>query len=131
MATNPIQINIPGDVQVWITCNSHASFYQRVTLSDIHSADTVVFSGSGEGVPMKTAEGSTIYSPSNSRQGYTINALFEYSKTGLNGPFLSSLVQDPILPPEEGQGTFVTITSEDGSDSDNNDSYLIIFYSNL
>ena len=75
---------------------------------------------------MKTQDGATVYDLAPSRQGYSISALFQYSTSGPNGPFQNSVVQPPIV--SQNGATFVFVTAEDGADSDNNDSYLTIFY---
>jgi hypothetical protein len=129
MATNPVQIPISGDSSGYITCNSHAAYYQRVTLNFLNNQ--VIFSGSGEGVPMTTQTGSPLYDLGATRQNYSISALFQFSTSGPNGPFQNAVsVQDPIIS-QDGNSTFITVTSEDSSDNDNNDSYLIIFYQGL
>jgi hypothetical protein len=121
MASNPVQIPIPGDSSGSITCNSHAAFYQQVTLQV--AGNTVIFSGTGEGVAMTTQDGSTSYPLPPTRQGYSISALFQFSSSGPKGPFQNAVsVQDPINSPP-----FITVTSEDSTDNDNNDSYLIIY----
>lgn len=131
MATNPVSIQINGDSNVAIACNSHAAYFQRVTLTwtVLHSTITVVFFGSGEGVPMTTSEGATGYKFT-TKQGITISALFEYSPTGSSGPFYLGVVQGPNYNQIDGT-TIITTTSEDSNDQDNNDSYLIISESGL
>jgi hypothetical protein len=129
MATNPVQIPINGDSSGSITCNSHAAYYQRVTLNFLNTQ--VVFSGTGEGVPMTTQSGATVYALPPTRQGYSISALFQFSTSGQNGPFQNAVsVQNPIIS-QEGNTTFISVTSEDSTDNDDNDSYLIIFYQGL
>jgi hypothetical protein len=129
MATNPVQIPINGDSSGSITCNSHAAYYQRVTLNFLNTQ--VVFSGTGEGVPMTTQSGATVYPLPPTRQGYSISALFQFSTSGQNGPFQNAVsVQNPIIS-QEGNTTFISVTSEDSTDNDDNDSYLIIFYQGL
>ena len=132
MATNPVSIPIKGDSSGLIICNAHAAYYQRVTLtwSILGSQTTVIFSGSGEGAPMKTQNGLTSYDLPPTRQGYAISALFEYSPSGPNGPFNNASVKDPIIS-SGGGSTIITVTSEDSNDQDNNDSYLIITYKSL
>jgi hypothetical protein len=129
MATNPVQIPINGDSSGSITCNSHAAYYQRVTLNFLNTQ--VVFSGTGEGVPMTTQTGAPVYALPPTRQGYSISALFQFSTSGPNGPFQNAVsVQNPIIS-QEGNTTFISVTSEDSTDNDDNDSYLIIFYQGL
>ena len=126
--TNPVPIQINGDSNVAIVCNSHAAYFQRVTLTwtVLRSTIKVVFSGSGK---MTTEEGATGYKFT-TQQGIIINALFEYSPNGSVGPFTKAVVQQPIRNPI-GDTTIITVTSEDSNDQDNNDSYLIIAVSNL
>jgi len=126
MATNPISLVIPRDVSGYITCNAHAAYFQRVTIST-DAGPVAVFSGTGEGVPMKTADGKSMVPIGPLRSSYTFNMLFEFSTNGPSGPFKKGLVANPIIS-HEGDSTIVSITSEDGADSDNNDSYLIAFY---
>jgi len=132
MATNPVLIPVNGDSTGLIICNAHAVYFQRVTLkwSILSSPTTVIFSGSGEGVPMKTQDGATSYDLPATRQGYSISALFEYSTSGPSGPFYQASVKDPIIS-TGGGSTIITVTSEDSNDQDNNDSYLIITYKGL
>lgn len=121
MASNPVEIPITTQFGGSIACNSHALFYQRVTLQV--AGDTVVFSGSGENVAMTTQDGSISYDLPPSRQGYSITALFQYSTSGPNGVFANAnAVNDPIDSPP-----FIFVTSEDSADNDNNDSYLTIY----
>ena len=126
MATNPVPIHISGDSNVVITCNSNAAYFQRVTLTwtVLRSQFKVIFSGSGEDKNMTTNEGETIYKFT-TKQGITINALFEYSPTGSRGPFSQAVVQNPNYVPIDNP-TIISVTSEDSNDQDNNDSYLII-----
>ncbi|AUP78226.1 hypothetical protein [Flavivirga eckloniae] len=132
MATNPVSVTFGSDSTGLIVCNAHAAYYQRVTLTwkVLQSETTVIFSGSGEGVPMKTQDGSTSYEIGATRQALHISALFEYSTSGPNGPFVKAVVNDPIIS-SAGGTTIVTVTSEDSNDKDNNDSYLIISYKSL
>lgn len=132
MASNPVSIPISGDSSGLIVCNAHAAYFQRVSLtwSISGSQTTVVFSGSGEGVSMKTQNGSTSAELPATRQGYSISALFEYSTSGSNGPFYQAVVNDPTTISADGT-TIITVTSEDSNDQDNNDSYLIITYKGL
>lgn len=126
MATNPVSLAIPRDVSGYITCNAHAAYFQRVTIST-DGGQVAVFSGTGEGVPMKTADGKSLVPIGPSRSAYTFSILFEFSTNGPAGPFKKAVVKDPIIS-HEGSVTMVSITSEDGADTDSNDSYLIAFY---
>ncbi len=133
MATNPIEIRIPGESNGKINCVSNASFYQRVTLTNSINKTTVVFSGIGEAAAMQTEDGSYTYLLPSTRQDFSIFAKFEYSKTGQNGPFISALINHDAYTVEgqDGQPTVVKVTSEDDTDNDNNDSYLTISYCQL
>ena len=129
--TNPVPIHINGDSSGAIVCNAHAAYFQRVTLTwtVLRSTITVVFSGAGEGTKMTTQDGETAYNII-TKQGITINALFEYSTTGPNGPFYRASVNQPIVNAIDNL-TIISVTSEDANDNDNNDSYLIISYKGL
>lgn len=132
MASNPTSVQMTQPGGGTITCMSFALYWQRVTLSwrILNTTTTLVFQGSGEGVPMKLADGSTIYPVDSARQNYGISILFEFSTTGPSGPFSKATVKDPIIN-QQGENIEITITSEDSADNDNNDSYLIINYQSL
>jgi len=130
MASNPISIPISGDTSGAISCNADAGNHQRVTLNWMVSGDTVtvVFSGSGAGVPMHTAQGGSKYDLPPIQNAYHVHAYFEYSASGADGPFMPSRsVQAPIVSHEGGK-TFVSVTSEDCSDGNSNDVCLTVFY---
>ena len=128
MVTNPVDIYISGDSQGCVICHAHAAFYQRVTLTWTigQRTESVVFEGSGEGVPMKTAGGETIHMLPLSRQGYTISALFEYSRSGSTGPFSRAKVNSPIIS-TNGHATVVTVTGTQF----NNGSCLVVSFRTL
>ena len=133
MSTNPASISIGGDSTGTITCMSHAAYYQRVTLTwtILRSSTTVVFTGSGEGVAMKTAQGQTSYELPPTRQGYGITTLFEFSPSGAGGPFQKALALKGPSTSNSGGSTTVITSSEDKNDGDYNDSVLTIIYQGL
>lgn len=133
MSSNPVIIPISGDSTGSITCQANAAYYQRVTLTwtILRSTTKVVFSGSGEGVAMKTAQGQTTYNLPPTRQGYGISALFEFSPSGAGGPFQKALaIKGPTTSSSGGTTTVVT-SSEDKNDGDYNDSILTVVYQGL
>ena len=132
MASNPVSVPMNQTQSGQISCQANAAYYQRVTLewNVLHDTNIVIFTGTGEGVPMQTDGGATQYNLAPTRQGYSINAFFEYSPNGPAGPFYEAVVQDPIITPS-GNSTKITITSEDSNDNDNNDSVLTILYQPL
>jgi len=132
MGTNPANIQIIQSAGGLISCISNAAYYQRVTLSwtILGSTTTVVFSGSGEDVPMKTSNGATSVSLPAARQNFNISALFEFSTAGPNGPFQQAAVKDPVVT-QSGSMTLIQVVSEDSTDQDFNDSYLTISYFSL
>lgn len=133
MSTNPATIPISGDSTGSISCQANAAYYQRVTLTwtILRSTTTVVFTGSGEGVAMKTAQGQTSYELPPTRQGYGITALFEFSPSGAGGPFQKALALRGPTTSNSGGSTTVVTSSEDKNDGDYNDSVLTIVFQSL
>lgn len=129
MATNPVNIPIVQPASGAITCISNASYFQRVTLTWTanNNTVTVVFKGTGEGKKMQTQSGEFYYEVTPSNAVYEISALFEYSVSGPNGDFISAQVKDPIITSAL-SSVLILVTSEDFTDNDNNDSYLMISY---
>jgi len=122
MATNPVALQLIGFSQGLITCVSNAANWQRVTLS--WAGTEIVFQGTGEGTPMTWgADKQNVHKLPPTAAATTMVAVFEYSTTGAAGPFVRARVQDPIVMASD-PAVFTMVTSEDGSDGDNNDSYL-------
>lgn len=123
MATNPVSINIPKDAMVTLTAVANAGWYQRVTLT--WPGNTVVFQGTGEGVAMTTPDGQDVRDVGPALQPYQISALFEFSQNGPSGPFSRARVQNPVILTKD-PFKITQVTSEDGADNDNNDTYLTV-----
>lgn len=121
MATNPVQIQLNPFAQGFISCNSHAGYFQRVTLT--WNGGGVVFQGTGEDVAMTDSSGDTLYTLPASAVPMTVSAKFEYSTSGPNGPFSLAQVEQPVI--HKGQtAMIIDVTSEDSTDNDDNDSFL-------
>jgi len=123
MPSNPVRIPIPAGSQGNINCVANASYYQRVTLS--WPGDSCLFTGTGEGQPMKTPDGQTSVSIGPTGGGFELTATFEYSTSGPQGPFRLATASKPIVE-RKGLFTVIQVTSEDSTDNDLNDSYLTI-----
>jgi hypothetical protein len=121
VATNPVQIQLNPFAQGFITCNAHAAYFQRVTLT--WNGGGVVFQGTGENVAMTDPAGEDLYTLPASAEPMTISAKFEYSTTGPNGTFSLAQVEQPVI--HKGRSaTIIDVTSEDSKDNDDNDSIL-------
>lgn len=121
MAANPVQIQLNPFIHGAITCLSKASYFQRVTLT--LPTGQVVFQGTGENMPMTYAPGQGVYELGSSAEPINVTALFEYSASGQSGPFSPAQVQDPVSQKTQ-LWTIITVTSEDSTDGDDNDSIL-------
>ena len=122
MATNPIILTIPAGSKAIIQAVSNAAWNQQLTID--WGQGPVVLAGSGERVPMTTPDGRTTLEVAPSPQGYQVNVTFQFSQEP-SGPFLLGRVQEPIIT-QKGPFSVVQVMSEDGSDNDNNDTYLTL-----
>ena len=123
MATNLVQLSIPASSQGVANCVSNASYFQKVTLT--WGSTTAVFTGTGEGQPMTTSDGSQSVQIPPDEAARTISVQFEFSPNGSGGPFSMAVVKDPIVT-NKGGFNVIEVTSEDSSDNDFNDSYLTV-----
>ncbi|MBI5423842.1 MAG: hypothetical protein HZA32_07125 [Opitutae bacterium] len=122
--SNPYTLqSVPSNKDIHFACQAHAAYYQQVTIS--LNGQTVVFQGSGEGVPMQTTAGQ-LTATINSGSATSLQVTFQYSRNGAKGPFTLARVQAPTVTP--GPVALVQITSEDSTDKDDNDSYLSIYW---
>jgi hypothetical protein len=84
----------------------------------------IVFQGTGERTPMIWGpDKQNVYKLPQTAAATTMTVLFEYSTTGPAGPFVSARVQDPTIMSNDPY-VLTEVTSEDGPDGDNNDSYF-------
>ncbi len=124
--TDSVNVTLPGDSTGNLTCIAHAAYFQRVTIA-LSGQTLGVFSGSGENKPMLLADGTAVLRVGPNGQAVSLNLTFEFSPSGSGGPFSPANVQQPIVE-SSGNATIVTVTSEDSTDNDDNDSYLIFSY---
>ncbi|MFT5548141.1 MAG: hypothetical protein ACI9CO_000053 [Candidatus Azotimanducaceae bacterium] len=127
--SNPVSFTLTKPKGGIISCLSNATFVQRVTitLGTTPSATVIVFQGHGENLEMLTADKKDNVSIPQSDGDLSVTALFEYSPSGPSGPFTNA---QRVYPPKIVGESLVQITvmSEDGADTDHNDSYLTISY---
>jgi hypothetical protein len=108
-----------------MTCLSNSAHWQKVTLT--WGATTITFEGVGAGVPMKLADGATVYPLAPSQQNYFIEVLFQHSLTGAGGPFRNSVPEGPIAIPNA-HTTHLLVTADDSIEHVNNNAMLMINY---
>lgn len=125
--TNPAPISVDANTTLYVSCVAHAAFYQQVILSfnQNMSSPVATFLGSGEGVPMlNNGQGlATIPTGTNTK----LFAQFNFSKSGSQGPFQpAGTVCKPIVQGSAPNPVITSVTSEDATDNDDNDSYLTI-----
>jgi hypothetical protein len=123
---NPYVLTIPASDTGFISCSSHARYFQKVTITGSPSG-TAVFTGSGEDVPMTCNGQNSLVLPS-SVTGYALTILFQFSKNGSVGPFSNSVINNAPIITTVGNLTIVNIESEDSSDHDDNDTLMNIIY---
>jgi len=121
MEPNPVEVRVPEPWDGVVQCQANASYYQRVTLTI--NGKRVGFGGTGEGQPMSLPDGRTTYPLGSTRGDQHIPCLFEFSPSGPGGPFSDAAVLAPTYV-ETSSGIFIQVRSEDGGDSDYNDSVL-------
>lgn len=126
--TNPASISVEANSSLHIFSVAHAAFYQQVILSfDSNMSNPIAtFMGSGEGVPMTLPNGEkfiTIATGSNT----ALYAQFNYSTSGSEGTFVPAVVVcAPIVVGQAPGPVMISVTSEDYTDNDDNDTYLTI-----
>lgn len=124
MGTNPTSITIPANDQCEIVCAAHAAYWQVMTVT-VGGFD-YTFSGNGEGRAMKMPNGQTMLRIDPSEDDQTASFNFKYTDNYPSGtPVPARSVQSPIVT-ANGSMTITSITSEDGFDGDNNDTYVTV-----
>ena len=126
--TNPVPISVQPGTKLNIICSAFAFFQQQVILSFNQNMSQRIgtFSGSGEQVPMHLANGQTSLTVSTG-SNQTLFAQFNFSDRGPQGPFQpAKVVCAPVVHPINPKLVITSVTSEDATDNDDNDSYLII-----
>jgi hypothetical protein len=116
---NPINVKIDSDSNYQLSCVANGSSAQRVTVSQ-NGKTLATFSGAGDGIQMKQADGSTTCAGS-TRQPTQLSLLFQHSNNGPKGPFQNSTVTM-----QSSAGIVTTIASEDSLDQANNDTVLTL-----
>jgi len=127
MAT-PTPIEIIKPLGGLITCFSNSNHWQKVILT--WGTTTIVFEGAGCGMPLKLADGATVYPMMPSLQNYTIHTQFLYSEQGPEGPFFNSIVEEPIFIPNH-HHTQILISADVALEHINNDAMLMINYERM
>ena len=125
MANNPLIIPLPTEVGGFISCVAHATYQQRVTVF-LDDQELGVFQGTGENVKMTLANGRSVLSLPADGSASGVSFYFEFSTDGHS--FQRATVEEPIKN-VYGTAIQITVTSEDGADSDDNDTYLTFTYS--
>lgn len=122
MATAKITLKRPKGGS--IICMSNAAFYQRVTI--VFPDHTMVFSGGGEEVVMKTDKGERLHIIKKS-EDVEVKMTFEFSQNGPGGPFQPA---KQLRLSRHGRGVkrMITVSSEDSTDADFNDTFVSISY---
>lgn len=122
--TEPTSVPVPQNEKITLAARSFAAYYQKVTASFSKNMENpvAVFTGTGEDKAMTTLHGNnkSVIVPTGGNSSIFLK--FEYSKNGERGPF-----HDAKYVNKPGQtGPLWTITSEDATDNDSNDSYFFI-----
>ncbi|MFM9371516.1 fucose-binding lectin II [Streptomyces sp. Da 82-17] len=123
MADNTVEVKVPagfGQVQIKATVN--AQWLQKVTIKADGNPYGYQWIGAGEGSALI---GATAMDRSRDR---VIEAALEYSEDGGKTFKPSSLRVDTVRTPTEPAVTVTTIASEDGRDTDFNDSVIQFIY---
>ena len=126
--TNPVSISVEASSSLHIFSVAHAAFYQQVILSfnSDMSNPVATFTGSGEGVPMTLSNGDTFITIA-TRNNTALYAQFNYSASGPGGPFVPAVaVCAPVVIGQAPSPVMISVTSEDHTDNDDNDTYLTI-----
>lgn len=124
---NPYTYQLPKKWEsIQLTAVSNAAYYQKLTVN--FGGETIVFSGSGQEVQLKTADGSEgVFFTRADHPGIdSISLKFEYEiKQGgttqlakVYGPFIDNVDKDGKI------YSSVTFGSEDSTDNDKNDTFV-------
>lgn len=123
--TSGTTITIPQNTAIAMSGTTYSAAYENVTVN-MAGYNPIVFSGTGENIPL-TCGGQTLISvDSGSATSLTIN--FQYSTSGSSGPWLTPTVLPPVTA-QNGSYVTVTIKTENGDDSDNNDTIFVLNWS--
>jgi hypothetical protein len=114
---NPYVTTLPPDSTFTFTAMSHASYYQRATVS-VNGTTVVIFNGNGEGFPMVTPQGETSYEGA-TRGKLQASILFQFSVDGSD--YINAAIAQV-----SGTASSVTIGTENSNDGDNNDTVLTL-----
>jgi len=126
---NPYEVIIPPDMKVFIQCIANASYYQRVFCQYNTTGGLEVFLGSGEGQIMYTDNsGSSAFTLPPNPDGYNLWFTFSFNTDVPYGEFQDGVINNQPTTTTSGPQTITTITSEDGADSDNNDTVCTLIY---
>lgn len=120
--SNPASVPVPQNESITLAARSHASHFQKVTVSfsENMSSPVAVFTGTGEDAAMKADGKTSVRVPTGGNSSIFLK--FEYSSHGEGGPFQDAkYVCKPVA-----SGVLWTITSEDATDTDDNDTYFYL-----
>jgi hypothetical protein len=109
-----------------VTAESHAAFFQLLDIDDGDN-DICILQGSGENVKMNTPAGQDSCSFT-AAPGVPVflSVLFTFSRSGAGGPFSNAVVLAPLATDDSPMLRIVSVTSEDSTDNDDNDTFLTI-----
>ena len=118
-------IAIPSNTMISLTGTSNSSDYSKVTV-DIDGFSPIIFTGTGENVPLLSDGQAVITLNSGAADSATL--IFEYSTNGASGPFETPIIFAPVITESNGYVT-VTNNTENGDDEDNNDTVFVLNWS--
>jgi len=120
-----ITVEIPQNTMISLSGTSYSSAYESVT-ANIQGFNPIVFTGTGENVALQCG-GQTLVSL-NSGSATSASLSFLYSTNGSSGPFQTPTILAPVVA-KNGSYVTVTVKTENGDDSDNNDSIFVMNWS--
>lgn len=118
-------VTIPANTMISLSGTSYSSAYEKVTVN-IQGFSPIVFTGTGENVAL-LSNGQSLISL-NSGAAVSASLDFQYSTNGASGPFNTPTIFTPVIA-QNGSYVSVTIKTENGDDSDNNDSVFVMNWS--
>lgn len=119
MSSNPAQINLPANSNIFLSCRANAAWDQRVTIT-IGNQVIGVFNGKGEDVPMTLANGQTVLPLPLLLDDRTCLAKFEYIEGGVTR---ISKVANPVVTGDNRMRS-ISINAIENNTDDNIDSQL-------
>lgn len=121
LTTTNTTIPVPPNTDLYMSANSHAANLQQLVFSI--NGNRATFTGSGENVAMQATVNGKRVTGVEFNSGSATSLALAFSYNGGQSPN----VQAPL---EHNAGTFVTwtITSEDSTDNDDNDTYALVTY---